>query len=187
MPMSTFHIDVLELSHGWEKIRLVIDGDIIDYNASYIGQEPVSSLIEAAVGLEENNVNNAYFARWSDEPGRCCIDYFLKDGTLLLDIGIETPDQNGELVTRTKKYYMPFTQFQSEVRDLAIRVLKKYGIVGFNSNWASYDGPEEVFPVASFLRLLGVETSLKDGGDELVSSLQDELNLLGRIVRNGNN
>lgn len=182
MPMSTFHIDVLELSHGWEKIRLVIDDDIIDYNASYIGQEPVSSLIEAAVGLEENNVNNAYFARWSDEPGRCCIDYYLKDGTLLLDIGIETPDQNGELRTKSKKYYMPFPQFQSEVRDLAIRVLKKYGIVGFNSNWASYDGPKEVFPVASFLRLLGMEPTFDYTDEEYNSSFRDEINLFRRIL-----
>lgn len=183
--MSTFHIDVLELSHGWEKIRLVIDDDIIDYNASYIGQEPVSSLIEAAVGLEENNVNNAYFARWSDEPGRCCIDYFLKDGTLLLDIGIETPDQNGELVTRAKKYYMPFTQFQSEVRDLAIRVLKRYGIVGFNSNWASSDEPQEVFPVGAFLRLLGAESIFDYTDEEYNSSFRDEVRLLSDIVMNG--
>lgn len=182
MSIPRFNIEVLNLSHGWENIRLIIDDDIIEFNASYIGQEPVSSFIEAAVGLEEDSVNREYFARWRDEPGKCNIDYYLDNGTLNLSMEIEAPDSRGEMISTIRKYSIPFDLFHSAVRELAIRVVKKYGIVGFNSNWSSTDDPQEVFPVGSFLRLLGMEATFKEASDELTSSFQDEVKLLSVVL-----
>ena len=94
----------------------------------------------------------------------------------------EAPDSRGEMISTIRKYSIPFDLFHSAVRELAIRVVKKYGIVGFNSNWSSTDDPQEVFPVGSFLRLLGMEATFKEASDELTSSCQDEVKLLSVVL-----
>lgn len=46
-------IDVLELEFGWETIRMTFNDRVIEYRASYVGEEPISSLIDAATALDE--------------------------------------------------------------------------------------------------------------------------------------
>lgn len=51
--MCNFRIRVQQIIVGWCSIRLYFNHKEMDFDASYLGQNPISSLIEACADLKE--------------------------------------------------------------------------------------------------------------------------------------
>lgn len=54
--MEKIEIQVKSLSYGNEKIEMLLNGEWIGFYASYIGQEPLASLIQAVYEIGRAHV-----------------------------------------------------------------------------------------------------------------------------------
>ena len=72
MNVNSFDIEIKSLSWGSEDIVLTFDNQEISFYATYMGREPLSSLIKSLIVLEEEIENSDYtlcFTKWCSEPG----------------------------------------------------------------------------------------------------------------------
>lgn len=67
MENNVFNFHVQDLSHGWCRIFMLINDKEIHYNASYLGQNPLASFIDACEDLY--NERGTYYVVWQAEPG----------------------------------------------------------------------------------------------------------------------
>ena len=67
MENNVFNFHVQDLSHGWCRIFMLINDKEIHYNASYLGQNPLASFIDACEDLY--NEGGTYYVVWQAEPG----------------------------------------------------------------------------------------------------------------------
>ena len=81
-----FEIDIRELSYGWETIELRFDSESILYKVSYIGSEPLGTLINSVVDMQEVE-DDKYHIHWEDEPGR--IELLIEKKNYLVDITVK--------------------------------------------------------------------------------------------------
>ena len=167
-------IDVLELEVGWETIRMTFDDRVIDYCASYVGEEPISTLVDAADALD--GCYNGYreekcFVQWQKEPGFIEITFYRKEDRDYIEMSIESDDSEIDGYSA----YFDYSVFKDAVIKASLTVLKKYGIVGYSLGWnKSY----HTFPVHQLLALLGIKSSISTESDERYSSVFEELEIL---------
>ena len=167
-------IDVLELEVGWETIRMTFDDRVIEYCASYVGEEPISTLVDAADALD--GCYNGYreekcFVQWQKEPGFIEITFYRKEDRDYIEMSIESDDPEIDGYSA----YFDYSVFKDAVIKASLTVLKKYGIVGYSLGWnKSY----HTFPVHQLLALLGIKSSISTESDERSSSVFAELEIL---------
>ena len=167
-------IDVLELEVGWETIRMTFDDRVIEYCASYVGEEPISTLVDAADALD--GCYNGYreekcFVQWQKEPGFIEITFYRKEDRDYIEMSIESDDPEIDGYSA----YFDYSVFKDAVIKASLTVLKKYGIVGYSLGWnKSY----HTFPVHQLLALLGIKSSISTESDESYSSVFEELEIL---------
>ena len=167
-------IDVLDLEVGWETIRMTFDDRVIEYCASYVGEEPISTLVDAADALD--GCYNGYreekcFVQWQKEPGFIEITFYRKEDRDYIEMSIESDDPEIDGYSA----YFDYSVFKDAVIKASLTVLKKYGIVGYSLGWnKSY----HTFPVHQLLALLGIKSSISTESDESYSSVFEELEIL---------
>lgn len=172
-------IDVLDLEVGWETIRMTFDDRVIEYCASYVGEEPISTLVDAADALD--GCYNGYreekcFVQWQKEPGFIEITFYRKEDRDYIEMSIESDDPEIDGYSA----YFDYSVFKDAVIKASLTVLKKYGIVGYSLGWnKSY----HTFPVHQLLALLGIKSSISTESDERYSSVFEELEILKNTLR----
>ena len=167
-------IDVLDLEVGWETIRMTFDDRVIEYCASYVGEEPISTLVDAADALD--GCYNGYreekcFVQWQKEPGFIEITFYRKEDRDYIEMSIESDDPEIDGYSA----YFDYNVFKDAVIKASLTVLKKYGIIGYSLGW---NKTYHTFPVHQFLALLGIKSSISTESDESYSSVFEELEIL---------
>lgn len=183
--VQLFEIDIQSLSYGTENIVLVFDSQKIPFSASYIGLEPLSSLIESLIGLEEEIINmdhTRYFITWQDEPGWLKFEMYKDNVSDHLTIKILF-DNCGEGLYHKRgewEFAMTYSLYKETVIKAALNALNKYGLNGFNDSWA--DG-KDIFPLCSLISLLGAKSDFDKEGGYFHSNIFGELQLLSKALQ----
>lgn len=167
-------IDVLELEFGWETIRMTFNDRVIEYSASYVGEEPVSSLIDAATALDEcydGYIEDVCYIQWQNEPGYMEMTLFRKPGKDYIEMTIESDDPEIDGYGA----YFDYNVFKDAVIKASLSVLKRYGIMGYSLGW---DKQYNAFPIHQFLALLGIKAERPSDNDECKSNVFEELEQL---------
>lgn len=175
-----FSIKIDNMFYGWESVVLNFNGIEIPFEASYIGDEPVSSLIVAVNALDceydsESSESNYTFS-WKSEPGvmELSFNHNLKSGKLFIEImrhDSGSPDES----SRCWNIEMDYPIFRSAVIYATINTLQKYGILGFEQNWAVESFS---FPLTALLSAMGATTFHDSEEDTFKSDIHNELSLL---------
>ena len=189
--ISTIDIKVIAMGNGWQTISLMFDDTEVGFLASYVGDCPLSSLITLVAGIdadiEDDELPSRRHQEWFQEPGAMqiivesdgTIDNFTIKKTykdqLEVDFSVE------EMVDPDETYHfqVKHEDFKKAVIAEATRMLKEFGIRGYNENW-NYG--IDNFPISAFLCLLGNKSSYDEEFEVSTSNLHDEISLLKSIL-----
>lgn len=184
--ITDISIHVSSISWGCEDIELIFGKTKINYSPTYMGVEPISSLLCVfAESIKDNKlVDNTI--KWYDEPGKLEIDMMMddsEDDLLYLDIKnypyFGRGDNQDDVYSDEWHLELSFSCFKDAVIKEAIRLLKVYGIGGFNQNWL--DG-NDIFPINSLLFLVGNRCN-NAYKDVYHSDILEELRILEELCR----
>jgi hypothetical protein len=168
-------INLKHIEVGSELIELVFGETTIRFYATYVGEEPLSTLIKSVVLLRDRIAENVDYSKcylkWRSEPGYLNLN-FRKDA--ITDIVIlKTESDTPELNDLEIKF--GFEEYREAVITESLRILKVYGLKGFNENWC--DG-NDVFPLNSLLSAMGTECTQTTKKWVVKSDIISELELL---------
>lgn len=179
--MEKVEIQVKSLCCGNEKIDMHFEDLKIGFHASYLGQEPLSSLVQAVYELEEEGFcdigsdETRYESdiQWLSEPGYLKMTFRRKDG--ILHIHLDTADDfvDKAIMKEELRFSVPFRAFKDAVIRESLRILRKYGIRGYYESWSAHMD----FPLGMLFSILGCSTDEKESG-MYTSDLSDEYKLL---------
>lgn len=180
-----FEIEITEFSFGWMKLVFKINGIEIPFTASYVGAEPLGSLIEAVNVLEEcyEGCQESWcFLSWVREPGRSDIELVRNVCTDKLKININLDadlDEENESPRKWEIEDFDYSVFKRGVLKCVFSALQKYGLLGYSMTWHASDGYK--FPFDALLKVLGVEANFDE---ETESFRSDIINDLRTIANN---
>lgn len=180
--VTNFDFKVKSISAGWEEFELIFDKIIIPFNASYIGAEPINSLLSSIINLESvaNDYHTAYAGcKWECEPGFMKIRFEKTDD--ILNIDITHNDRYTDGVDEHQIFHLPYPIFREAIIKESLRVLKKYGMQGFNDNWMD---DCEYFPLNELIAVLGSQSLLNSKTGEYHSDILNELEVLSLALQN---
>lgn len=189
--VSKVDIKVVDMEVGWQSINLIFDEVCVGFRASYMGQCPLSTLISLVAeidrDIEYGNYPDQMHLKWYDEPGVLQFDIEYNGETDLISIKITDEDffryekRHDEIANPKEEYHFEVSHevFKSAVLREATRMLKQYGIRGYNENWL--DNFDE-FPISSYLQLLGNKSKRDKESDILSSNIKEEARLLSTIA-----
>ena len=149
--MSKMRIRVQELIVGWCDIDLHINDKLISFHASYLGPNPIASLIETCADMKQAVTVKETFEEeilWYKEPGLLQIKADLDLNSIVhFNISDKNEDQ-----TINKEWHesVPFDDFLQAIFSEGCRVLKAYGLHGYYSAWSN----NEDFPLRCLLQLI---------------------------------
>ena len=171
---ENFAINVRRLSYGWETIQLVFDDTTVEFLASYLGCEPLSNLIE---NIKQLLYIPHYSTTWTSEPAYMKIDFSVDEKREVLEVLIETDFQlpDDEVTPFRYQFEVRFDVFKAEVIRAGLDVLRTYGVVGIDQSWS--DGPN-VFPIATLLRLMGMDATYHEESGSYRTDFGKELEML---------
>ena len=168
-------INIKELVVGSELIELKFGDKTISYDATYEGEEPLSTLIKSVVLLRDRIVENVDYSKchltWRSEPGYLNLN-FRKD-TITDVVTLKTESDTPEL--NNLEIEFGFEEYKEAVIKESLRILKVYGLKGFNENWCDGD---DVFPLNSLLSAMGTECTQTTEKWVVKSNIISELELL---------
>ena len=154
--MSKMRIRVHELMVGWCDIDLHINGKLIPFHASYIGTNPIASLIENCADIKQSiDCGDAYEEeiKWVKEPGLMQIFTRLDRSQV---VHFDIFDKNEE---RQWHESVSFADYKQAVIAEGCRVLKALGLFGYHIAWNDHLD----FPLRSLLQLT-CDTNWNDFG-----------------------
>lgn len=154
MEQSTFNFHVQNLSFGWCRVLMLINDKEVWYNASYLGENPLETMIDACADLMEEDGH--YYISWQREPGTLKIKLNLVNDMLHIDISDEYEFCNEDAkeeknVEEIVHEIVPFKDFVSAIRSEGFRVLNAFGLYGYRRSWQNHTD----FPLTNLLRLTG--------------------------------
>lgn len=152
MAQDVFKFRVKSISVGWCEVVMTINGKEIPFTASYLGDNPLASLIEACAKIIDGWTE--YKITWEDEPGTLDIDLSLDDEDVLhFDILLTDESGDEDVVTEWHEA-VPSDTVISAVISEGFRVLNAFGLYGYRNAWMNH----EDFPLTEFLHVvLGTE------------------------------
>lgn len=168
-------IKLHEICVGSETISLRFGDTVIHYDLTYMGPEALSTLIDSVISLgyeETINIDTERFrTTWETEPGTLKLSFYRNKITnrTLLKTESDSESLNGLEIE------FDFNEYKEAVIKESLRVLKLYGLRGFNASWA--DGMD-VFPINSLLALLGADIDYHEKTFECSSNIFTELDIL---------
>ena len=168
-------INIKELVVGSELIELTFGDKTISYDATYEGEEPLSTLIKSVVLFRDRITENVNYSKchltWRSEPGYLNLN-FRKD-TITDVVTLKTESDTPEL--NNLEIEFGFEEYKEAVIKESLRILKVYGLKGFNENWCDGD---DVFPLNSLLSAMGTECTHTTEKWVVRSDIVSELELL---------
>ena len=168
-------INIKELVVGSELIVLNFGDKTISYDATYEGEEPLSTLIKSVILLRDRIAENVDYSKcyltWRSEPGYLNLNFRRNTITdlVILKTESDTPKLNNLEIE------FGFEEYKDAVIRESLRILKVYGLKGFNENWC--DG-NDVFPLNSLLSAMGTECTPTTEKWVVKSDIISELELL---------
>lgn len=169
MKKEVFKFRIQSLSFGWCRILMQINDKEISFNASYIGPNPLASLVETCLDIvidAEENYYDTHHITWETEPGLLKMQLQLdKTNKLHIDLNITDDRELHETIH--------FNDFVTSVVSEGFRVLNAFGLYGYRCSWSD----QTDFPLSSLLRLTG-KTKGKQFGDSYNSNFTDEIESL---------
>lgn len=186
--VKDFDIEIERIVSGWEYIKLRFDDIEIPFEASYIGREPISTLVVSIFHLKNHldfNIED-YFAKWhwNDEPGKIRFEVKRSSTTdvLTIDIVLDKYDNGSDI--KQWHFKMPYVLYRNIVIKTALRQLKRYGIKGFHENWMADDFTE--LPTMLIAILSSETKSLSEDpiSTERFSDILSEIELLKQALQN---
>lgn len=184
--ITDIRINVSSISWGGEDIELIFDKTKINYSPTYMGVEPITSLLWVLAESIKDCEPVDSSIKWYDEPGKLEIDMMMEDSEddlLYLDIKkypyFGSGDNQDDVYSDEWHLEVSFSCFKEAVIKEAIRLLKIYGIGGFNQNWLNGN---DTFPINSLLILLGNRCN-NAYKDEYHSDILEELRMLEELCR----
>ena len=181
---ETFKIKIDNFEVGWLYITLQFGGLAIPFSASYLGEMPLYTLLDAVEALERGEHNNKYWYHtvWQDEPGclKMAFVRYMKSDNLSLELQTNTSDVDEHMdpydgVFRHWSLSFPYQQFRQEVVRTTLYCLKKYGLQGMTVNWND-EGVD--FPFLQLINLLDAKHGDIDGNGECKTDIFQELKLV---------
>lgn len=143
---TSFRFHVNTLSFGWCDVVMYANDKRIPYRASYLGENPIASMIEACADILANG--GKYYIKWMAEPGLMDVDLELEEnGTLHLDI-IDDTCANGK--TEWHETIL-FDDFVQAIKSEGFRVLNAFGLYGYRRSWMM----DTEFPLSNLLYITG--------------------------------
>ena len=154
MEQGTFKFHVWNLSNGWCNVRMLINDKLIAFDAEYMGQNPLASLIDACAGLMENE-GEFYCVRWQYHDVIMRLNMDVDENSMLhlyivKEHVIEYREKNYKSEELEKwDETIPFSTFVEVVRAEGFRVLNAFGLWGYRRSWMNH----EDFPLTNLLRI----------------------------------
>jgi len=150
MDKGVYKFHVKSLSYGWCKAVMIINDKEISFNASYIGDNPLASFIDACASLKDKW--DEYHIVWEDEPGTLKIDLKLDNKDMLhFDITASDMWDENESVEKEWHEVIPFNAFETAIISEGYRVLNAFGLYGYRLAWLN----DEDFPLTNLLHISG--------------------------------
>ena len=180
-----FDFCVERVCYGWQQFILSFGTTIFQFNSSYFGNDALTELITTICTLDSENPgdswNDSEFTLY-DEPGIIHFYFRRKYDTNSVIIDIETIDiMDKPDYTRNWHIMMEYDIFKKTIIDVALAVLKKYGLRGLRGNWCACT---EGFPISTFLRILLGKPNFNNDSEEYRSDIFEELEFLKQILSN---
>ena len=188
--MERVGIQVKSLCYGSEEIEMLLNGERIGFHASYMGQEPLASLVQAVYELEECGVSDIdndevrYESEvgWLSEPGFLSMGFKRIDDTLHIHLKTADEFECKAIMMEELRFCVSFKAFKDAVIRESMRVLREYGFKGYYESW----GDHRDFPLATFLTLMGIGSECKDD-DSIKSCFEDECRMIMELTKKKNN
>lgn len=178
MAQGVFKFHVQNLSFGNCRVTMLINDKEIHYDASYIGDNPLATLIDACADLLDTSGlayiygDGRHFIEWQAELGTLSIDLTLdKEGMLHFDI-VDDKDRN-DIENPEWHEVIPFDAFLSAVMEEGFRVLNAFGLCGYRTSWCN----DTDFPLTNLLRITGKCEELRKG-DSFTTDIVKEIEVL---------
>lgn len=167
--VDSFEVNVCQEGVGCEDITLSFgENVVINFYASYIGAEPLTTMIES---LKELEFDDWATYKWFDEPGYITFD-IKKDSSSLLSILIDyDEDESGRNIHKWH-ISMPYDIYKQSIIKAVIKALKEYGCNGYNKNWM--DGESAMF-MGSLISILTPSSEYNKEKDIFRSDIKEEL------------
>lgn len=182
MSDNNFVFHVQNLAYGWCRVLMLINDKDINFNAEYLGPNPLTSFITACLKLKEDG--GGYKDTWLYHDIELKINMELDDNNMLhLDIkeqkthyGLE--DEKDEVIILEEWHeVVRFECFESAIISEGFRVLNAFGLWGYRQSWMY----NEDFPLTGLLHLIGKINNLWKN-DSCTTSFVEEINLLQQYV-----
>lgn len=174
MEQSTFKFHVQNISFGWCRVLMLINDKEVWYNASYLGENPLETMIDACVELKEEAGH--YYISWQKEPGILKIDLNLDD-TNMLHLDIVEQDESGDEIYGEWHETVQFDDFVNAIIAEGFRVLNAFGLYGYRHSWLNYTD----FPLTNLLRLTGKCDEIWKG-DSCCTNISKEIGVLQEYI-----
>ena len=173
MSNTVFKFSVKEIAVGWCDVEMIINDKVTNFNASYLGPNPLDSLIEACADFSDAYSDGEFHIRWLREPGSLYIGLKLDADQLLhLNIKLCSNERDDDVLEEWHET-IPYDIFESAIIAEAFRVLKIYGIQGYRISWLNHTD----FPLALLLSLVSKEHPTQQG-DSYYTDIYSELKCL---------
>ena len=173
MKKEVFKFTVKNLYFGWCRVVMLINDKRIEYDAEYIGPNPLASFIEACAELMECPGN--YYIKWRYHDMVLKIDMELDDNMLHLDIFDK--DEGGDTIYDEWHETIPFEDFVSAIVSEGFRVLNAFGLYGYQRSWQNH----EDFPLTNLLRITGKCKEIWKG-DSCCTDISQEIECLQQFI-----
>lgn len=171
MNNNEFRFRVQNLSYGWCRVKMLINDKEINFNAGYLGPNPLASLIEICAEFLIDQETEELRTIWQAEPGQLEIKLRL-DQQNLLHLDLTEKDEDEEIIYESWHEVVHFNAFVSSIVSEAFRVLNAFGIYGYYCSWSDHVD----FPLACLLRITNkIKAHERDDCDSNFSDLSKEL------------
>lgn len=183
---SYINIHVKSMAWGWQEIEISSNQTTLNITASYMGADPLGDLIKIVMCFYYDEEETQYFTTWYSEPDKMELS-FIRDTQNINVVHIKAVygeynslfDEKPTQIIQEYRFDVTLDELKKAVIKEALRVLKEYGIRGYDGSWMSEEG---VFPIRALLILLDSPVSFDEETDSYHSNIKDELQLLLSLV-----
>lgn len=174
MNNNGFHFRVQNLSYGWCRVKMLINDKEINFNAEYMGPNPLASFIEVCSEFMVSEYDHDLHTTWYDRFVKLDIKLHLDEQNLLhLDMTEKHEDE--EEIYNDWHETVPFNAFVSSIVSEAFRVLNAFGLYGYYCSWSDHVD----FPLACLLRITDmIKTHKRDDCDSYFTDISKELDCI---------
>ena len=181
-----FGIKVKYICYGWMRMIFKFNDLSVDFTADTSLSSPLADLVHATLDLENyKDSNDETQVVFEDSLEKLTFDFAWDSNYEDLHLKVtreyeETVDENHVIHPAYKEgwnFILNFYCLKIEVLVLCVDILKKYGLLGVNSNMG-----RDSFPVDGMLRLCRDHIHLTPKEDSEYSDFYEDLKLLKKLV-----